>query len=101
MPESHPQRRLDRRLVLGVRLPLYASQPQSPILRELQAVLEQQPDHVGSEMGSLESRERDDESDFEREVYWGGVQETYDPRRGRAGFEDLIIRGEEDEALIL
>jgi len=51
-------------------------------------------------MGSLVFRERDDESDFDGEVSWGSVQETYNSRRGRLGLEDLIVHGVDNEASV-
>jgi len=45
-------------------------------------------------------RERDDESDFDGEIFRGSVQETYDPCRDGIGLEDLIVGGIDDEASV-
>ena len=51
-------------------------------------------------MGPSVFRERDDESNFGAEFPRGGVQETYDSCWSGIGFEDLVVRGVDDEARV-
>lgn len=44
--------------------------------------------------------ERDHESDFDGEVFRGGVQKTYDSCRSGAGLKDLVVCGINDEASV-
>ena len=99
--EAHPHRCLNRCPVLRVRLPLYPAQPQPPILRQLQAVLKQKPDHVGGEVRSLVPWERDNESDLDTEVHRRSVQESDYSRWGGVRFKDLVVRGIDDGILVL
>ena len=52
-------------------------------------------------MGSLVSRERDHESDFDGEVFRGTVPKAYCPCWGGIGLEDLIVRGKQHAASVL
>ena len=51
-------------------------------------------------MGPSVFRERDDESNFGAEFPRGGVQETYDSCWSGTRFEDLVVRGVDDEARV-
>lgn len=45
-------------------------------------------------------RERDDESDFCEEIFWGSIQETHDSCRSGTRLPDLVVHGIDDVASV-